>query len=392
MDLDRAAQITRDRSFALGEWEQYDKIWALIKQYVTPMLKHVSTKLTPTAKAAYELFGIDLALTNDWDMCCYEINSGPCIKPENKPMLHDLLDIALPFGFDPKRQDMAKQAFELLVDADPTAMRAALGVEESQQQQQPPPPQEAQKQPPPLSPAAIGTSVTAAAAAAAAAGGSSSGSGSCGDKLQTSSGPSDTQLVPAEWTEQVSNLSKRFGCGSDVALKVLQGANGHAGKAAAALRAQFKESPLERVQVPLSADVAEARAAAAAQPATSEADDGGASGSETSAVLAQQGLTEQLGKLHMTSQNAQVSADALDQPSAGSVVAAAGSSSDLASTLPVPVPVPVPVPALALEAADAEDHEGVAVQAASPAVRPAPEEEGAPTSLANDAGRGGVDR
>ena len=220
MDVDRSCQITRDRTLPLREWEHYERVWALIGKNVSALLEHVSVKLTPNAKAAWELFGIDLALTNDWTMTCYEINSGPCIKLGNKPMLHDMLDIALPFGFDTARPD-PKTNWEMLVDADPTAMRASLGVEE------------AKTAAPPASPTAVGSHAG-------------------GEQL-----PEDEH--PPEWQEQLANLSARFGCGSQVALTALQNADGHAGKAASALRAQFNDSPLEPVRVPPTSDIAEAR-------------------------------------------------------------------------------------------------------------------------------------
>jgi hypothetical protein len=245
-DLDRAAQITRDRSFALDKWEHYDKVWALIKKNISPMLKHVSIKLTPAAKAAYELFGIDIALSENWDMCCYEINSGPCVKPENKPMLHDLLDIALPFGYDPKRQDMAKKAFEILVDEEPSVMRAALGVEESRQQSPP-------SQQPVVPQPQTGTDAVAVLAP---------------PHVQVKQSPTPVQIVPHDWEQPLANLSARFGCGKDVAIAAMQEANGHAGKAASSLREKFQDSPLKRVELPVPADVAEARAQAKADDAT----------------------------------------------------------------------------------------------------------------------------
>ena len=76
------------------------------------VLSHIvgQNRLHPTAKASYELFGIDYAMTADWGVVCYEINSGPCMKPENRPMLHDMLDIVLPFGYDPQRCAVCRAA------------------------------------------------------------------------------------------------------------------------------------------------------------------------------------------------------------------------------------------------------------------------------------------
>lgn len=307
-DLDRAAQITRDRTFSLGEWEHYDKVWALIKRNIAPMLKHVSIKLVPTAKAAYELFGIDLALTEDWEMCCYEINSGPCVKPENKPMLHDLLDIALPFGYDPERQGMAKKAFEILVDEEPSALRAAVGVEESTQS------------PPPVSPQPqTGTQGGTGAAAVPAP-----------PQVQADRGCTQAAM-PQEWEQAVANLSGRFGCGRDLAIAAMREANGHAGKAAASLRAKFKESPLTRVELPVPADVAEARAQQKADEATGR----------------QQGLQEQLDKLEIAEATAVAGTGVLSRAAVSTIDSRTepdkndtGDNATVSACKPPPVQVP----------------------------------------------------
>ena len=334
-DLDRAAQITRDRSFSLGSWEHYDKVWGLIKKNIAPMLKHVSIKLTPTAKAAWELFGIDIALTADWTMLFYEINSGPCVKPENKPFLHDLLDIALPFGYDPRRQDMAKKSFELLVDEEPLAMRAALGVEEATQQSPPPP---------------------------VASSGAQAGAGAPAVRVtpQAPAQQSGTELVPhpQEWEQPIVNLSGRFGCGRELALVAMREANGHAGKAAAALREKFQEVPLKRVELPVPADVAEARAQ---QKADEVANDTGS---------VQHGLQEQLDKLRIAEATV-VAGDAL------TAVCAA---------------VPVSGTSNARTESDRKDVVDAMMQEAPPAVR-VPEVLGSPPTVAlgadtKDAGAG----
>ena len=271
-DLDRAAQITRDRSFVLAEWEHYDKVsrtsislwprcpddlkrssrgqvWAMIVEKCTAILQHISIKLVPTAKAAWELFGIDLALTADWEMVCYEINSGPCIKNENKEMLHSLVDITLPFGYELSRPD-PKLRWNVLVDTHPAELRAAAGCPTAKE------------------------------------GGAKPAAG-------------DAAAVKEKWREPVDNLMARFGCGSAAAVESLTKSDGHAGKAAAALRLSFQEIPRVGTERPKSAGAeAAARSAAEQQAEKNEETAEDNVGAEAQAARedkadAQQGVEEQ---------------------------------------------------------------------------------------------------
>jgi hypothetical protein len=109
---DRDVQITRDRTMRFEDWVYFEEVMALYTAVSESVLSHIvgQNRLHPTAKASYELFGIDYAMTADWGVVCYEINSGPCMKPENRPMLHDMLDIVLPFGYDPQRCAVCRAA------------------------------------------------------------------------------------------------------------------------------------------------------------------------------------------------------------------------------------------------------------------------------------------
>ena len=199
--------------------------------------------------AVWELFGIDLALTADWEMVCYEINSGPCIKNENKEMLHSLVDITLPFGYELSRPD-PKLRWNVLVDTHPAELRAAAGCPTAKE------------------------------------GGAKPAAG-------------DAATVQEKWREPVENLMARFGCGSAAAVEALTKSDGHAGKAAAALRLSFQEIPRVGTERPKSAGAeAAARSAAEQQAEKNEETAEDNVGAEAQAARedkadAQQGVEEQ---------------------------------------------------------------------------------------------------
>jgi hypothetical protein len=108
-------------------------------------------------------------------------------------------------------------------------------------------------------------------------------------------------------------------------------ANGHAGKAAASLRAKFKESPLTRVELPVPADVAEARAQQKADEATGR----------------QQGLQEQLDKLEIAEATAVAGTGVLSRAAVSTIDSRTepdkndtGDNATVSACKPPPVQVP----------------------------------------------------
>jgi hypothetical protein len=73
--------------------------------------------------------GIDLAFTADWGVCCYEINSAPSMKPTSKPMLHDLMDVVLPFGYEP-RVPAGEDSWHLAYECEPDVLREEIAAAE----------------------------------------------------------------------------------------------------------------------------------------------------------------------------------------------------------------------------------------------------------------------
>ena len=58
-----------------------------------------------------------------------------------------------------------------------------------------------------------------------------------------------------DWEQRISNLSMRFNCTTNQVFEAMQRAQGHAGEAAKILRKKYGESPQERVQQPVSAEI-----------------------------------------------------------------------------------------------------------------------------------------
>ena len=96
-DLAPLAQITKDRVMEFNEWDEMETFEPTIREKITRMLRAAQPRMRPPKKkACFELFGVDIIVTEPGEVFIVEVNRSPRVKPPDKPMMHALLNIAAP--------------------------------------------------------------------------------------------------------------------------------------------------------------------------------------------------------------------------------------------------------------------------------------------------------
>ena len=99
---DPLGHVTKDRVCAFDDWPEAPAYEPIMREKITAMLRAAQPKMKPpVAKACFELFGVDLIVREtkkpDPDAVrIVEVNRSPRVKIDDKPMLHALLNIAVP--------------------------------------------------------------------------------------------------------------------------------------------------------------------------------------------------------------------------------------------------------------------------------------------------------
>ena len=114
--LDPLGHVTKDRVCAFDDWPEAPAYEPIMREKITAMLRAAQPKMKPpVAKACFELFGVDLIVRETEARVVHregdeggvfspdpdavrivEVNRSPRVKIDDKPMLHALLNIAVP--------------------------------------------------------------------------------------------------------------------------------------------------------------------------------------------------------------------------------------------------------------------------------------------------------
>jgi hypothetical protein len=114
--LDPLGHVTKDRVCAFDDWPEGPAYEPIMREKITAMLRAAQPKMKPpVAKACFELFGVDLIVRETEARVVHregdeggvfspdpdavrivEVNRSPRVKIDDKPMLHALLNIAVP--------------------------------------------------------------------------------------------------------------------------------------------------------------------------------------------------------------------------------------------------------------------------------------------------------
>ncbi|KAK3260504.1 hypothetical protein CYMTET_30538 [Cymbomonas tetramitiformis] len=87
MSTEKEAQISRDRAKPFREWEGFDRGFPIMLDCVREMLVCTSEKFKPpSSKAAFELFGTDIMLDDDWRPFLLEVNRSPRVLDMDRPV------------------------------------------------------------------------------------------------------------------------------------------------------------------------------------------------------------------------------------------------------------------------------------------------------------------
>jgi hypothetical protein len=103
---DPLGHVTKDRIARFADWPERETFEPIMRDKITRMLREAQPKMKPPVeKACFELFGVDLIVEQEHDdpsvpvedtVWIVEVNRSPRVKISDKPMLHALLNIAVP--------------------------------------------------------------------------------------------------------------------------------------------------------------------------------------------------------------------------------------------------------------------------------------------------------